>query len=293
MSFRSMTGYGRAERAGFEVTLSTVNRKQFDCVVHLSRPLAALEARMVARLKKRLGRGRVSGVIQRSKDAREAEGGLDIDTARAVKAVKDLRAVASELVDCSTDISIRDLITLPGVVKESAGEIDPDALWPDLLEALDDALEQVVVMRDREGAALEADLLERLKALEAFTIRIREGSGTLVERKRQDLHQRLETAGLPVDMDDERLLKELAIFAERSDITEEITRIDSHLAQFLETQAESAEQPVGRKLDFICQELGREINTIGSKSTDGEISRTVIAFKTELERIREQVQNVE
>jgi len=167
--------------------------------------------------------------------------------------------------------------------------------WPEVMpvvaQALKAALSAFNEMRATEGAALEADIRARLDAIALWCARIQQDSQGTVARYRELLLERLQKAGLELDLSDERVLKELALFADRCDITEELTRLESHLAQFAQTL--SRPEPVGRKLDFICQELNRETNTIGSKANNLDVTRHVIEIKNELERIREQVQNIE
>ena len=146
-------------------------------------------------------------------------------------------------------------------------------------------------MQDAEGSHLKDDLEQRLKFVETELEVIASSSPQVVERYRKTLHQRLEEAGLEIDLNDDRLLREIGLFADRCDISEEITRARSHIKQF-RTYMESGEA-VGRSLDFLCQELNREINTIGSKANDAEIAQHVVETKTELEKIREQVQNIQ
>jgi uncharacterized protein (TIGR00255 family) len=161
--------------------------------------------------------------------------------------------------------------------------------------ALDQAVAAFVAMRAKEGGALEKDLLARNEVLLDLVFAIRKQAQGTVEAYRDALLQRLKQLNLALDLSDERLLKELALFADRADITEEMTRLESHLAQFKSTVvvARSSEEPVGRKLEFLIQEINREFNTIGSKANNIEITRSVLDAKNEVERLREQVQNVE
>jgi len=154
-----------------------------------------------------------------------------------------------------------------------------------------EALGQLVAMRQAEGKALKEDLEQRLENIGVALQAIRSGMGDTVPRYRELLLQRLSQASLEIDLSDERVLKEIALFADKCDISEETTRLDSHLVQFRECLQEGS--PVGRKLEFILQEVNREFNTIGSKANNIEISRHVIEAKNEIERIREQIQNIE
>jgi uncharacterized protein (TIGR00255 family) len=152
-------------------------------------------------------------------------------------------------------------------------------------------LVNLVKMRKAEGADLKVDFLQRLTSLETHTEIISKATPKVVQRQRELLHNRLREAEIDVDPNDERLLKEVALFADRSDISEETTRLSSHINRFREYL--NSDEPVGRSLDFLCQEINREFNTIGSKANDAGIGQSVVDAKTELEKIREQVQNIE
>jgi uncharacterized protein (TIGR00255 family) len=183
------------------------------------------------------------------------------------------------------------LLDLPDVVHWGAAEEDSESAWAVIARALEGALEALAAMRAAEGQALAADLRRRLERLAAHLARVRALSPHVATRYRRALLDRLAQAGLTAEARDPVIVKEIAVFAERSDITEEITRLDSHLRQAAGLL--KSRDPVGRTLDFLAQEMFREINTIGSKANDVRITRVVIQFKTELERVREQVQNLE
>ena len=160
-----------------------------------------------------------------------------------------------------------------------------------IMPALKAAISNLVEMRTREGDDLKQDTLDRLDTLETESSSIESHSPSVITRYRENLHRRLKESGLELDLSDERVLKEVGIFAERCDISEEVTRLRSHFAKFREYLDSSA--PVGRSLDFLCQEINREFNTIGSKANDATLAQHVVTAKTELEKIREQIQNVE
>jgi uncharacterized protein (TIGR00255 family) len=292
MAVKSMTGFGSAaalaEGMRVAVELSSVNRKQLDVVLRLPPQISALESRAQKIIQEHISRGRVSGNVQ----LESANGGamVQIDQARAEEAVKQLRRAAKKL-HLADDLSASMLLQIPGLLKMQSGEQDPDEIFPCLEKALTAALKKLNAMRLREGRALEADLLARLKLLEVMLGKIAVFVPETASRYRKKLLQGLENAGLENVAADERIIKEIALFAERSDISEEITRLASHLQQFKKMLRGS--EPSGRPLDFLAQELFREINTIGSKANDLKITEQVVQFKTELERIREQIQNVE
>jgi len=173
--------------------------------------------------------------------------------------------------------------------EELAGE---EEFWPAVQKALRQALSRMVQMREREGAHLAADLAKRVAVMQRAAARIAKQAPTVAERYRRQLVERIKSAGLEAPgVEDERLLKEVVLFADRSDISEELTRLQSHFQQF--EDGRRSQEPVGRMLDFLAQEMNREINTIGSKANDSLISREVVTLKAELEKFREQAQNVE
>ena len=289
---KSMTGFGSASAhaggARVTVELSSVNRKQLDVVVRLPPQLAALESRVQKTVQEQISRGRISGTVQL--DAANGGATLQIDQAHAEETIGKLRRAAKKL-NLTDDLSASMLLQIPGLLKMQPVEQAPEEIFQCLEKALTAALKKLNAMRLREGKTLEADFLSRLKLLEAMLEQINARAPQMVSRVRKKLFQSLESAGLKNVAADERVIKEIALFAERSDISEEITRLTSHIAQFRKMLRSS--EPSGRSLDFLAQEFFREINTIGSKANDLKITEQVVAFKTELERIREQIQNVE
>ena len=295
MNLMSMTGRGTGAAAGrlarVEVELSSVNRKQLDVDVGLPRFLSSFESRVQEIVQGRLSRGRVSGEIRVTwAEAAQAAGArVDLGLARAT--VTALRAAAKKL-DLPDDLKASALLSLPGLVALEHGERDLETLWPSVRKALDAALAKLQAMRKKEGAALARDLQGRLATLRTLVGEIAARAPGVAETYRANLLKRIAAALPGTDLaGDERLLKEVALFADKADVAEELVRLDSHFRQadgLLKTGG-----VVGRTLDFLVQEMGREINTIGSKANDAEIARRVVACKAELERFREQVQNLE
>ena len=290
---KSMTGFGRGESrqaagTAWVVECSSVNRKQLEVSVNLPRDLNDLETQVRNQVAAACSRGRVNVLIR--SDAAETSDLPQVDEAVAAKYLESLRALAGKL-GISPEISLSEIIRLPGVLAGESIPADPEAAWPAIQEALAAALEQLRAMRGTEGQHLREEMETRLLSIEAHAALIAEKAPLVPEHQRQVLHQRLVQAGLPLPLDDERLLKEIALFADRTDISEELSRAASHLKQF-RTYLASAE-PVGRSLDFLVQEFFREFNTMGSKCNNAEIAHAVVSAKTELEKIREQVQNVE
>jgi uncharacterized protein (TIGR00255 family) len=288
-----MTGFGRGETTiadwKIEVELSGVNRKQIDLSIHLPGTLSELEGDVRRLVSERVSRGRVTVRVNLEHTGnRETSLVFDEGLARQyIEAAKTL----SESGEIETRLTAADLFRAPGLFRVENTAANPDDLREPLLEATGKALEQLDEMQSQEGEHLRSDLLARLDVLVAEAARIRELAPRVPAAYRQNLFKRLEDSGLEIDLNDERLVREIGIFAERSDVTEELTRIDSHVGQF-RTYLES-DEPVGRSLDFLCQEFNRELNTIGSKANDADIAQGVVNAKTELEKIREQVQNVQ
>ena len=290
-----MTGRGAAAAAGrlarVEVELSSVNRKQLDVDVGLPRFLAAYESRVLETVQGRLSRGRITGEIRVTWAEAAQAAGAKVDLGLARAAVGVLRAAAKKL-DLPDDLKASALLALPGLVAFEHGERDLEALWPTVRQALEAALAKLQAMRKKEGAALGRDLRMRLGILRKLAREIAARAPGVAETYRANLLKRIAAALPGSDLAaDDRLLKEVALFADKADVTEELVRIDSHFRQA--EDALKAGGVVGRALDFLVQEMGREINTIGSKANDAEIARRVVAAKAELERFREQVQNVE
>jgi len=290
---RSMTGYGRAETdhggTKFSVELNSVNRKQSDIVVNLPRDLAELEPRIRQTINENISRGRTNVVVTFHNGQNGARNlALDADLARSYH--EAMRALQKEL-DAPGEITISTILQAPGVLRFPERAVSAEEAWPAVDRALRAALADLIKMREREGRHLAKDLIHRLKAMRKKLKEIRALHPEVVKRYRTALLDRLQKAGLPITTNDERLLKEISFFADRADISEELTRVESHLAQFAHHLRKN--EPVGRTLEFITQEIFRELNTLGAKANDAPISQRVVACKAELEKIREQVQNLE
>jgi uncharacterized protein (TIGR00255 family) len=288
-----MTGYGRGEvdhdGAKLSVELNSVNRKQSDIVVNLPRDLAELEPRIRQTINERISRGRMNVLVTLQESANGARK-LALDTGLARSYHEAMLTLQKEL-NAPGEITIGTILQAPGVMRSPEHSIDAREAWPVLQQALAAALVELIKMREREGKHLAKDLIHRLKVLRKKIKEIRALYPDVVNKYRSALLDRIEKAGLNLPIDDERLLKEISFFADRSDISEELTRLESHLAQFAHHLRKN--EPVGRPLEFITQEIFRELNTLGAKSNDAAISQYVVACKSELEKIREQIQNLE
>ena len=292
MAAHSMTGFGRAEidlpGARLAVELATVNQKNLQVSVHGPDAWPTLESAATGWIRSRLQRGKVTARVTQA--AASGPGTIwDLEATRLQ--LTELERLAQALGTPWTPPSLELLLKLAESRRGQAGSLPELASVEPLVQAaFARALDQLVAMRGREGAALAADLHSRLALLAGFVQTMESSERGAVARHREALLRRLKEAGLALDVSDERVLKELAFFAERCDITEEVVRLRSHLAQF---EAELGQPNCGRKLDFLVQELLREVNTIGSKAAEIPTTRAVLEAKTEIERIREQVQNLE
>ncbi len=290
-----MTGYGRGECAqeGFKITveLSSVNRKQAEVSLTLPRELEMLEAQVRDAINRQVARGRVNAriTLHAAESKLSARKHINEPLARAYAA--ELARLAKQL-KLSGEVTLDQILRAPGVFQTDEELAGTEDLWPAVEKALSQALSALLKMREREGAHLSKDLGARVSVMQAAVQKVRKQAPTTTENYRQNLLERIKSAGIEsIATDDERLLKEVVLFADRSDISEELTRLQSHFQQFEDCR--KSKEPVGRTLDFLAQEMNREINTIGSKANDAVISREVVTLKAELEKFREQAQNVE
>lgn len=289
---KSMTGFGRCELADGELVVSlrvsSVNRKNLEVICSLPKELQQLERTVQERTRALAARGRFQFSIEVRSDA-AAGGGLPGD-AQVDAALARLRSIA-ERHGARFEVSAEVLVQVARLLEREEAALPEDRVESLLLRAVDQALADLVAMREREGAALKADLAARSGKLATLVSQAKTQASGMVARYRENLLARLEQGGLELDVSDERVLREIALFADRCDISEELTRLESHLEQF--GQLLGKDEAVGRPLEFLLQEVGREINTTGSKASSIEVSRLALEMKNELERLREQVANVE
>jgi uncharacterized protein (TIGR00255 family) len=289
---RSMTGFGAGRGAvngeEVDVEVRSVNHKYCEVKVRLPREMSALEHEVVRSVKDRLARGGVDVAVRRT-----AAGSLvapRVDVALAESYARAFAEVQARL-GLPGQVTLADVISAEGVVRLDERMVDTDVVGEALRRAVAAALGQLVTMRAREGEALARDLASRLEALGGLVDRIAALAPEAVESYRARLSERIADLTRGVALDPARLAQEVAVFADRTDVAEEITRLKSHAGQVRALLDVS--EPVGRKLDFLVQEMHREANTIGSKSQHAGIAGLVVALKAEIERMREQVQNVE
>ncbi len=290
-----MTGYGRGEcsQDGFKVTveLSSVNRKQTEISVNLPREMELLEAPIRDLLNNCIARGRLTVRVSLHAGASKLSARMHLNEPLAKAYARELTRLSKQL-GLPGPVTLDHLARAPGVFQTDEQLAVEEDFWPAVSKALKRAVRQMLKMREREGAALEQDLAGRIRLMRKSAGCIEQNAPKVAERYRAQLVERIRTAGLEVPgLQDDRLLKEVVYFADRSDISEELTRLQSHFQQFADCR--KSREPVGRMLDFLAQEMNREVNTIGAKANDSLISREVVNLKAELERFREQAQNVE
>jgi len=291
---RSMTGYGRCgiESQGVQVTIEirSVNNRFLDVQIKAPRSFSALEPRIRKAVQERCSRGRIDVFLSRTGE-RESPGRIIIDErllaqyVQAMKGIKERHALGGE-----PDLAL--IAGVPGLVSVAEEKEDVESLWQAISEGLGGALAELDAMRSEEGRALAVDIMRRLDLIEGLMQAVEALSPLSIEQARKRMSDTLGKL-LKEQPDPVRVAQEIAILAERTDVTEELTRLGSHLRQFRSMVSAAASEPAGRKLDFLLQEMGREANTIASKAMNAQIAHNVVEIKAELEKIREQVQNVE
>lgn len=290
---RSMTGFGRGEAVGhgkkFSVELKSVNHRFAEVSLRMPKQYSPLEERARRQILARVSRGRIDGFISVDQ-YEEKPPTVKVDKELASSYYKAMKELLAGL-GIQDSVKADHILALPGVLSVEEEPEDLEELWPVLEEAVNIALDGLSQMRETEGTRLRDDLLARLEKIRQTTVDIEDRSPVVVEDYKTRLTQRLSEWLADSTLDMNRVMAEVAIFAEKSSITEEIIRLGSHISQALDSL--QTDRPVGRKLDFIIQEMNREINTIASKSGDIKISEAVVEVKSELEKIREQVQNLE
>jgi uncharacterized protein (TIGR00255 family) len=287
---KSMTGYGSGESsasgARCVVECASVNRKGLEVACQLPREFAALEIPIRDVISRHVARGRVN--VNVTITSTDACGTIEINRPLARDLLREIRALQKDL-SLTGEVNVNTLLALPGVIRtpqQTSADYEPL-----VLRALKSAIEALTTMRAKEGKSLHRDLAKRLAFLRKSRARMTRMTPEIVKRYRAELHTRIARSGVEINIDDSRLASEIALFAERCDVSEELTRLDSHFAQ-LEEKLDATE-PVGRALEFITQEIFRELNTLGSKAGDSALTRIVVESKVELDKIREQVLNVE
>jgi len=289
----SMTGYGKGEykEGGVELTceIKTVNNRYLDVSVKAPRIFTAFEEVVRSTVREKLTRGHAD-VFVSLKDKREKPTALTLDGALAASYIAAAQELKEKFPNLTDDLTITSVLRYPDVLKQDEVAVVDEELLKALKTALAGALENLNAMRAVEGEKLQADMLTRVSTIEKLVDEISVRAPKIAEEYKEKLKNRVKEYLDGVNVDEGRLLTEVAIFSDKSNIDEELTRLRSHIAQFRSIANEGI---VGRKLDFLVQEFNREANTTCSKSNDVEITKAGLALKNEIEKIREQVQNVE
>ncbi|ADL07782.1 YicC/YloC family endoribonuclease [Thermosediminibacter oceani] len=287
---RSMTGYGRGRSIGkvnWEVEIKSVNHRFLEIYIRLPKPWLFLEERIRSFIKERIARGRIDVFINYSSETLPVD--IKIDK-KAVESYYKKLAELREEIGFEGPVSLSLLSMMPDLFKVEQQFPEEEEMWSSLKGALQEAVDGLIQMRTREGVNLWRDISSRLDIIQKRVENIKLRADAVVEEYRKKLRQKIERISQG-ELNEERLETEVVFFAERSDINEELVRIESHIAQ-LRGMPESKDLS-GKKMDFIAQELFREVNTIAAKSSDYKIAQEVIEIKSELEKIREQLQNIE
>jgi len=292
---RSMTGYGVAEQdlplGKIAVEVRSLNHKYLDISLKLPRGFFNLESKIRDIVKKGVSRGRVDLTMRiDSSGSILPRYRLEADTRLAEEYIRVLDEI-KERFGLKGEVTLDHVAAVREIVPFLEAKEDSELYWQEISSVTEQALRALEDSRRKEGEALAADLMARLAEARRLTTEIKEKAPAVVAAYRERLRERVRALLEGSDFDERRFQQEVAYFAERSDISEEVIRMESHLSQFASKVAE--EGPAGRGLDFILQEMNREVNTIGAKATDVDIAQRVIALKGDLERMREQVQNIE
>ena len=291
---KSMTAYAKSEKTQEKLTvlieIRSYNSRYLDISLRVPHGYLALEEKIKTLISRKVARGRIEVNLQVRDDSGEAYG-FEIDTLKA-RAYYDSLVQLKDKFNINSKISIDLLVSEGGIIKPAEVDFDMEACWPVFEDCINEAIDNLIAMRKREGDFLEADIVARLDGIEESVDQIQKESSDLLSHYQQRLKDRIAalTKGI-VEIDPDRIAHEAAFLADRSDISEEVVRAASHIKQF-RTIMNSAE-PAGRKLNFLMQELNREFNTMGSKTDNTNVSHIIVEVKSDLEKIREQLQNVE
>ena len=291
---KSMTAYGRGEyqdgSRSYICEMKSVNNRHKDILLRTPRNLQPIEESLRLMISSSIGRGRVEATIQIEKGENDLPYVLEINKP-LVDAYLGIFQELAERSGLVKDVGISALIGMRDVILTKTEESDLDEIKPGIVQAIQKSLDSLMEMKLKEGHEIEKDFNQRISLLEGYLDKIHERAPGLVQEYRTRLIENVKKMIQDLEVDEERISRETALFADRSDITEEIVRAKSHFKQFRTYLTD--DDAVGRRLDFLIQEINREVNTLSVKSCDAEISRIVVEMKSELEKIREQTQNVE
>lgn len=290
---KSMTGFGRGHEIlnGRDITVEirAVNHRYYEFSCRIPRSMGFIEEKLKSLLNGKISRGKVEvSVLVSNTDAPDEKVSINREVVRDY--ITALRSVQEEL-SLNDDLSLSHIMRIPDAFTVVKEEADEEQLWGDIKTVAEQALGKFIAMREAEGERMKADLLARLDTIEGWVGVVEERSPIIVEEYRKKLFDRMTEVLNGANVDESRILLEAGIFSEKTAVDEETVRLRSHIAQFRTMLC--GEEPVGRKLDFLVQEMNRETNTIGSKVQDIEVTRLVVDQKSEIEKIREQIQNIE
>lgn len=290
---QSMTGFGRCQKMlgsrDITVEIKAVNHRYLEFSSRLPRNLGFIEDKLKAQVQSRIARGKVEVSVTVAEQKGSASR-VTLNEGLALSYLEELRIFARKN-GLTDDLTLSDFCRLPDLFTTRMAEVDEEALWRDISETADGALDSFIAMRRREGEKLSADLAAKLYNILTLVEAVERRSPETVEAYRQRLYKKLGELLADRQIDDSRVLTEAALFADKVAVDEETVRLRSHIDQFRHIL--TLEEPVGRKLDFLVQEMNREANTIGSKAQDAEMARIVVELKSEIEKVREQIQNIE
>ncbi len=290
---KSMTGYGRAQKIlngrDILVEIRSVNHRYYEYSSRVQRTYSYIDEKLKSLLKQKVSRGKIDVTVTINNiECKDTE--IAINRAVAEGYVNALRSVAEEF-NLKDDLTLSKLIKLPDIFNVQKVSDDEEQVWNDVAEVAGEALEKFIEMREIEGAKLRTDVLEKTALILDMVGKVEEISPQTTENYRNRLYQKLKEILDGKDIDNQRIITESAVFAEKIAVDEETVRLRSHISQL--TDLLDTGDAIGRKLDFIVQEMNREVNTIGSKAQDLNITKLVVDMKAELEKIREQIQNIE
>ena len=290
---KSMTGFGRghSELNGRDITVEirSVNHRYYEFTAKIPRSISFAEERLKSLLQGKISRGKVEISVQIQNVTAVSEK-ISVNKEIVEEYVTALRAIKDDL-GLQDNLSLSDVMRIPDAFTVVKAETDEEQLWEDIKTVADEALSNFIAMREKEGRRMKDDFLNRLSVIEKNVEFIDSRAPIITENYRKRLYNRMCEVLEGKNIDENRILLEAGIFSEKTAVDEETVRLKSHIAQFRE-MLESSE-PIGRKLDFLVQEMNRETNTIGSKVQDLEVTRVVVDQKSEIEKIREQIQNIE
>lgn len=290
---KSMTGFGRGRKLlhGRDITVEirAVNHRYYEFSARMPRSMGFAEEKLKSLLQGKINRGKVEAAVLVN-NVEAADEKISINREIVAEYIEAVRSVKDEF-NLTDDLGLSNVLRIPDAFTVVKTETDEEQLWEDVKSAAEEALEHFIAMRENEGERMKRDILSRLDKIEGWVGIVEERSPAIVEDYRKRLYDKMCEVLNTTNIDESRILLEAGIFSEKTAVDEETVRLRSHIAQF-RTMLESGE-PIGRKLDFLVQEMNRETNTIGSKVQDIEVTKIVVDQKSEIEKIREQIQNIE